>query len=62
MYPHLELTKRGCVLKDKKTFTMIDVGAHETAVFSNEIEKNYLLKKKVISLQNFICLNPINTY
>ena len=46
------------ILKDKKTFTMIDVGSHETAVFSNEIEKNYLLKKKGNITSEFYLFEP----
>ena len=39
------------ILKDKKTFTMFDVGSNETAEFCNEIQKNYLFKKidKIVS-------------
>ena len=46
------------ILKDKKTFTMFDVGSNETAVFCNEIQKNYLFKKIDKIVPEFYLFEP----
>ena len=46
------------ILKDKKTFTMFDVGSNETAEVCNEIQKNYLFKKIDKIVPEFYLFEP----
>ena len=46
------------ILKDKKTFTMFDVGSYENAKYCNEIQKNYLFKKKDKIVSEFYLFEP----